>query len=203
MLLLQPVVGVEAKGKPETATFRIWIGVGGEDVVLTSTGYFDVVTSVDGWYPDEKGRLHVWRIPIYEDRYGYYDMNRIYSEWYENYLTDFYTTGDLAQLGWLEHHWDSRADEGWTININWNAGDLNGDGVDETYFLDGWAELWGGTFDPTTDTWTVPFRHAFSIYWREYIPREIGHSGKFRWTYYYHFVWEGYLDFTVTIQKIT
>jgi len=211
VLLFQPVVGVAAKGKPpnkpdkpgkpKTATFRIWIGAGEDHVVLTSTDHFDVVASVDGWNPDEgkqKGRdvhRHVWRIPLYADRYGFYEMESIFSDEYGNYLTDFYT-GELAQLGWLEHHWKRGEYDDWTIDFNWNSGmDLDGDGVDDPYFLDGWTGHTPeeeGTYDPITDTWTVTFNSAyFDIDW--WGPG--GDNGK-------HVVWDGYLTFTVTVQKM-
>ena len=206
-LMLLSVARVEAIGKRRHVTFRIWIGVEGEDVVLTSPDYFEVVTSVSGWYPDEDGKSHAWRIPLYEDRYGYYDMNPIYSERNCTYLTDFYK-GELAQLGWLIHNWQPGEYDDWTVDINWNAGDLDGDGVDDPYFLDGWTALRTpeaeGTYDPITDTWTVTFSNAhFDIDWWECVCTEqIGRSGRFRCICYQHIVWDGYLTFTVTIQKM-
>lgn len=209
MLFLQPVVEVAAKGKPpdklgnpKTAAFRIRIGAGEDQVVLTSPDYFDVVASVEGWYPDEgkqRGRKvhgHCWRIPIYENRYGFYQMESIFSDEYGNALTDFYT-GELAQLGWLEHHWKLGEYDDWTIDFNWNSGqDLDGDGEDDPYFLDGWTGHQTpeeeGTYDSITDTWTVTFNNAyFDIDW--WGPG--GDNGK-------HVVWDGYLTFTVTIQKM-
>lgn len=205
LMLLPPAIGIAVGGKPdkppgkpeepppETATFRIWIGVEGEDVALTEPEYFDVVTSVDGWYPKEKGRARSgsWGIPPWEDRYGYYTMQSVYSEENGTYLTDFYQ-GELAQLVGLEHHWN-RQENFWHIGINWTS-DLNGDGEPDPLMLYGWTDRgreWEGSYDSENDIWTVTFTTTnayFVVGWCE---------GSTCWFY-----WCGYLEFTVTIQRI-
>jgi len=205
-MLLPPAIGIAVVGKPEkppgkpekpppeTATFRISIGVKvGDGVVLTDPTHFDVVASVDGWVPKERGKVRSgsWGILPWEDRYGYYTMQHVYSEENGTHLDDFYK-GELAQLVGLEHHWN-RQEDFWLIGIYWTL-DLNGDGEPDPLMLCGWtdrARECEGRYDSENDIWTVPFTPTnayFIVGWCE---------GFTCWVY-----WCGYLEFTVTIQKI-
>ena len=210
ILLLPPAIGIAAEGKPtkspgkpeeptpKTAIFRISIGVKiGEDIVLTGPEYFDVVTSVDGWVPKEKGKPQMgsWEIPILEDRYGYYTMQSAYSEENDTYLTDFYD-GELAQLFGLEHRWSlsQRSKEDyWRIGINWTS-DFNGDGEPDPLILEGWTDRGPeqeGIYDSENAIWTITFTDTNAYFVVKWCDAE-------GCRYY----WGGPLEFTVTIQKI-
>ena len=203
-MLLPPAIGIAAGGKPdkpgkpekpppETATFRISIGVEGGEVALTKPEYFDVVTSVDGWIPKEKGKPQSgsWGIPPWEDRYGYYTMQSAYSEENDTYLTDFYN-GELAQLFGLEHLWSAREDY-WRIGLNWTS-DFNGDGEPDPLILEGRTDSGPeqeGIYDSENDIWTVTFTDTNAYF-------VVGWCDAEGCRYY----WGGCLEFTVTVQKI-
>jgi hypothetical protein len=204
MLLLSPAIGIVVGGKPdrpgkpeppspETATFRMSIGVEGEHVVLMEPEYFDVVTSVEGWYLKEKGKTRQgsWGIPVGEDRYGSYTMQNVYSVENDTYMTDFYD-GELAQLVGFEHHLNLKQDY-WRIGISWTT-DLDGNGELDPLILAGETDRGPereGSFDSENDVWTVTFTTTnayFVVGWCD---------GSTCWTY-----WCGYLEFTITIQRI-
>jgi hypothetical protein len=211
ILLLPPAIGIatgdkpdkpDRPGKPEppppTATFRISIGVKvGDDVVLKEPTYFDVVASVDGWIPKEKGkpRPGSWEIPLLEGRYGKYTMQNVYSEENGTHLHDFYK-GELAQLHILKHDWNRQSDF-WQIGFNWTTSDFNGDGEPDPLILEGWTDRGPereGIYDSENDIWTVTFTTTnayFIVFWCE-----VNDEGTDCWLY-----WCGYLEFTVTIQK--
>jgi hypothetical protein len=182
---------------PEIATFRIWIGIQGEDVVLMEPDYFEVVTEVDGWYPKEKGkpRSGSWRIPLegIKDREGAYTMSEDkYCQENDTYLHDLYNNKP-AQLGILEHHWNREKDY-WVFGINWTS-DIDNDGDLDPLLLGGATDNgpeWEGSYDSEQDIWTVTFTTTnadFAVGWCE------GFTGC--WIY-----WSGNLEFTVKIQKM-
>ena len=207
ILLLPPAIGIAAGGKPEkppgkpeqptpeTATFRISIGVKAEDdVVLMNPTHFDVVTSVEGWIPKEKGkpRPGSWEIPLLEDRYGTYTMQPIYSEENETHLDDFYKD-EIAQLHVLKHDWNRQMDF-WQIGFNWTTSDFNGDEEPDPLILGGLTDRGPereGSYDSENDIWTITFTTTNAYFFVGWCDAEGC-----------RIYWSGYLEFTVTIQKI-
>ena len=111
-------------------------------------------------------------------------MQRVYSEENGTHLEDFYNC-ELAQLVGLEHHW-SRQEDYWVIGINWTVD--SGEPLMLYGCTDHGPELEGEFIN---DVWTVTFTIANAYF-------AVGWCDAEGCRYY----WCGYLEFTVTIQKM-